>query len=128
TREVGIALLDRAAEVGLLTALGGGYYRIHPALPWFFRRLFDQYYSGTRIAATRAFVEAMGELGNYYMHQYEEGNRNVIGALAAEEANLLHARRLARSHGWWDGVISTMQGLRPLYVHTGQRAEWSRLV
>ena len=40
TREAGIALLDRAAEVGLLAALGGGYYRIHPALPWFFRRLY----------------------------------------------------------------------------------------
>ena len=51
TREVGIALLDRAAEVGLLTAVGAGYYRIHPALPWFFRRLFEEYYSETRLAA-----------------------------------------------------------------------------
>ena len=32
-------LLDRAAEIGLLTAHGGGYYAIHPAVPWFFRRL-----------------------------------------------------------------------------------------
>lgn len=31
TEDVGIALLDRAAEVGLLTVLGGGYYSIHPA-------------------------------------------------------------------------------------------------
>jgi hypothetical protein len=60
TREAGIALLDRAAEVGLLTAFRRGYYRIHPALPWFFRRLFEQYYPERRIAATRAFVEAMG--------------------------------------------------------------------
>ncbi|HEX5716067.1 MAG TPA: CHAT domain-containing protein, partial [Thermoanaerobaculia bacterium] len=37
TREEGIALLDRAAEVGLLTAHGDGYYGIHPALPWFFK-------------------------------------------------------------------------------------------
>jgi hypothetical protein len=63
TRESGIALLNRAAEVGLLTALGGGYYRIHPALPWFLRRLFEQHYPETRTAATRAFVEAMGQLG-----------------------------------------------------------------
>ena len=61
-----MALLDRAAEAGLLTALGGGYYSIHPALPWFFRRLFEQYYSETGRTATRAFVEAIGELGNYY--------------------------------------------------------------
>jgi hypothetical protein len=44
TREQGIALLDRAAEVGLLTALGGGYYRIHPALPWYFKQLYEEYY------------------------------------------------------------------------------------
>jgi hypothetical protein len=70
TREVGIALLDRAAEVGLLTALGDGPYRIHPTLPWFFRRLFEQYYPARRIAATRAFVETLGRLGNYYTREY----------------------------------------------------------
>ena len=37
-----MALLERAAGLGLLEALGGGYYRIHPALPWFFRRLFER--------------------------------------------------------------------------------------
>ena len=128
TREVGIALLDRAAEIGLLTSLGGGYYRIHPALPWFFRRVFKQYYSQTRVAATRAFVEVIGELGNYYQRQYEGGIRNVIGVLTAEEANLQHARSLARSNGWWDSVTSAMQGLQSLYAHTGRTAEWSRLV
>jgi hypothetical protein len=40
TRETLIALFDRAAEIGLLTPLGDGYYSIHPALPWFFRDLF----------------------------------------------------------------------------------------
>ncbi len=62
TREVGIELLDRTAEVGLLSALGRGYYRIHPALPWFFLRLFEEYYSETPIAAIRAFV---GQSGNW---------------------------------------------------------------
>ena len=32
TREAGIALLDRAAEIGLLTSHSGGYFTIHPAL------------------------------------------------------------------------------------------------
>jgi tetratricopeptide (TPR) repeat protein len=128
TREAGIALLDRAAEVGLLTAIGGGYYRIHPALPWFFLRLFEQCYPARRTAASRAFVEAMGQLGNYYHNQYGDGNRDVISVLAAEEANLLHARSLARSNGWWGCVISTMQGLQVFYQHTGRDAEWSRLV
>ena len=158
TREAGMALLDRAAEVGLLTAHGGGYYSIHPALPWYFKSLFEQYYAptptppptsgpalsevegeglssplpglgeGPGVRATHAFVEAMGELGDYYWHEYETGNRDVIAALSAEEANLLHARQLARRHGWWGTVISTMQGLRHLYDHTGRRTEWERLV
>jgi tetratricopeptide (TPR) repeat protein len=128
TREEGIALLDRAAEIGLLAAHGGGYYGIHPALPWFFKSLFERCYPAEDLAAERAFVEAMGELGNYYWDQYEHGNRDVIAALRAEEANLLHARRLARAHGWWDRITSAMQGLRPLYAHTGRRAEWKRLV
>jgi tetratricopeptide (TPR) repeat protein len=150
TREDGMALLDRAAEVGLLTAHGGGYYSIHPALPWYFKSLFDEYYAPTLTPpptsgeglssplpglgegpgerAVRAFVEAMGELGSYYHREYEGGNRDVIAPLTAEEANLLHARQLARRHGWWRHVISTMQGLRHLYAHTGRRAEWGRLV
>ncbi|HFD40151.1 MAG TPA: ATP-binding protein, partial [Anaerolineae bacterium] len=132
------ALLDRAAEIGLLTAHGGGYYAIHPALPWFFKSLFDEYYPAqppnpqstnlpTYHPAARAFVEAMGALGNYYHNEYEGGNRDVIAALRAEEANLLHARRLARRHGWWLALMKTMQGLRQLYDHTGRRAEWARL-
>jgi tetratricopeptide (TPR) repeat protein len=152
TREHGIALLDRAAEVGLLTALGDGYYRIHPALPWFFRRLYAEYYpphpptpsptegegesdsplprlgEGPGERATRAYVEAIGELGSYYHDQYGDGNRGVIAALTAEEANLLHARRLAQAHGWYAAITGAMQGLRSLYGHTGRRAEWRALV
>ena len=146
TREKGIVLLDKADEIGLLSAHGGGYYTIHPALPWFFRELFEQYYpaetedggqktdetvtgppSSVALQATRAYVEAMGKLGNYYHNQYGDGNREVIAPLRAEEANLLHARALARQHDWWRS-FGTMQGLRTLYDHTGRRAEWGRLV
>jgi len=123
---------------------------LHPALPWYFKNLFDEHYrdlptaishslsaisdppsaisNSLRGAATRAFVEAMGELGSYYTNQYVAGNRDVIAPLTAEEPNLLHARRLARVNGWWHRVISTMQGLSQLYNHTGRRAEWKRLV
>jgi tetratricopeptide (TPR) repeat protein len=133
TSETGITLLNRAAEIGLLTAIGGGYYVIHPALPWFFGSLFDKYYAsavgdGQEKRAAHAFVEAMGELGNYCHHQYNAGNRDVIAVLNFEEANLLNARKLARMHKWWDDVISTMQGLRSLYGQTGRMTEWARLV
>ena len=128
TREEGIALLDRTAEVGLLTAYADGYYGIHPALPWFFKDLFERCYPAKDLAAMRAFVAAMGELGGHYHAQYERGNHDVLGILRAEEANLLHARRVALAHDWWEGAISAMQGLDQFYHHTGRRAEWKRLV
>jgi tetratricopeptide (TPR) repeat protein len=127
-REDGLKLLDRAAEVGMLTALGGGYYRIHPALPWFYRGLFQQYYKGREEEAMRAFVEALGTLGDYYMYQYEAGNREVVSVLAAEEANLLYALRMALRRGWWGATIGAMQGLASLYEHAGWWIEWRRLV
>jgi tetratricopeptide (TPR) repeat protein len=137
SREDGIKLLDRASEAGLLTARGVGLYSIHPALPWYFKDLFDTFYPDRAKTpdeqppvkkATRAFVTVMGGLGSYYHDQYGDGNRGVISLLTAEEDNLLHARRLARRNGWWDGIISAMQGLDVLYDYTGRRAEWKRLV
>jgi hypothetical protein len=131
SREQGIALLDRAAEIGLLTGHGNGYYGIHPALPWYFRERFEQDHpaaGGEAERARRAFVAAMGGLGNYYANQYEGGQRGVLAVVAAEEDNLLAAWRLAREHGWWYGVISAMQGLRTLYDNTGRPAAWRRLV
>jgi len=128
TREEGIALLDRAAEIGLLTATGGGYYGIHPALSWFFKGFFERYHPTEDLAAIRAFVSAVARLGNYYWDQYQRGSRNILAILRAEEANFLHAYWLARTHGWWDSVIGAMQGLRNLYRHAGRRAEWKRLV
>ena len=127
-RETGTKLLDRAAEVGMLTAFGRGYYSIHPALPWFFRELFQQHYKGREDEVARAFVEAVGAMGNYCVRQYEAGHREVVSALAAEEANLLYARQLALKRGWWREVVLAMQGLRWLYGQTGRWVEWRRLV
>ena len=126
-------LLERAKETGLLTHLGATWFSIHPALPWFLRQLFARHYDGqagrsTSRAALRAWVEAVGLLGSYYIQQFEDGNRNVITLLELEEANLLHARRLARRNHWWSSVISCMQGLRSLYQYQGRTAEWARLV
>jgi len=128
TRRDGIALLDRAAEVGLLAAHGDGYYSIHPALPWFFKSLFEPHYNSDRLRAERAYVSAIASLGNLYLMTYSEGNSNIIAVLTAEEANLLHARQLARDNQWWPEAVGTMQGLQCLYNQTGRRAEWSRLV
>jgi tetratricopeptide (TPR) repeat protein len=131
-RATWIGLLDRGAEIGVFTSFGGGYYAVHPALASSFRRLFTTAHGSSDSAsarlATHAFVTVISSLGTFYLRQYEQGRREVIYVLTAEEANLLHARRMARAYGWWDHVLGAMQGLRVLYEHQGRTAEWARLV
>jgi tetratricopeptide (TPR) repeat protein len=129
TPEHGIALLDRAADIGLLTPLGVGIYAIHPALPWYFTALFHQHHpESAGEAATHAYTAALAGLGHYYSQQVRQGHQQAFDLLAVEEANLLHARRLARAHRQWDQLIDTMQGLDLLYQRQGRAAEWARLV
>ena len=129
TREQGVDLLDRAAEIGLLISHGSGYYGVHPALPWYFRDLFALHFAGENAQrARRGFVEAMGELANYFAEQYQKGNRQVLHTLMAEEDNFLAAWSLARQNGWWNCVIAAMQGLREVYQCTGRGPAWRRLV
>jgi tetratricopeptide (TPR) repeat protein len=129
TRETGLALLDRAADIGLLTALGGGWYTIHPALPWYFRHLYEV--AGTPETSKRAeaaYTAAIANVGRAFWGEYNQGRHQAIDVLRVEEANLLHALALGRRAARWNDVIGCMQGLRSLYQHFGRGAEWSRLV
>ncbi len=126
-------LLERAAETGLLTHLFSTYFAIHPALPWFLGQLFEHHYDGqagrsTAQLAIRAWAEAIGQLGDFYLSELRRGEGRASNFLAREEANLLHARRLARRRGWSSVVTSCMQGLGLIYDQQGRKAEWARLV
>jgi tetratricopeptide (TPR) repeat protein len=132
-REGLIALLDRAVEIGLLTGYGGGYYAIHPALPWFFSTLFRHHGtpdSSTTRTADRAYTCAYAAAGHYYFDQVEFRGRaaDVLPALRAEEANLRHALTLARTHRLPQLGVGCLQGLFQLYGLTGRDGEWGRLV
>ena len=132
TRDTAIALLDRAAGIGLLSSLGGGYYAIHPALPWYFTTLFTTAYgppaSLPARQAVRAYTHTLASLGNYYHNQVGDGAGNLVPALRAEEANLLHALALARHAQHGADAGGCLQGLRVLYQATGRDGEWARLV
>jgi tetratricopeptide (TPR) repeat protein len=129
TDEAAIRLLDRAAEVGLLTPVGSRFYRIHPALPWYFGQLFTETYRGTEAYnVIRAYVRTMCDLGDYCHLQFQEGDASLVSVLAAAEDNLLHAVALGRRHGWWRLVMGCMQGIRTLYRLNGRNAEWAGLV
>jgi hypothetical protein len=86
TREAGIALLDRAAEVGLLTAHGGGYYSIHPALPWYFKGLFERYYPVTKDEGLAGEDEGRRtETGDEGRVTKDEGAAGDVGATGEDE-------------------------------------------
>ena len=72
TRADGIARLDRAADIGLLTALGSGYYRIQPSLPWYFRQLYGTADPAATRRAEAAYCTSIARLGAYYQRQYRE--------------------------------------------------------
>jgi tetratricopeptide (TPR) repeat protein len=132
-RDTGIDLLDRAADIGLLTSLGGGYYQIHPALPWYFTTLFTATYgpAGDPAAqrAARAYAKAIGMLGDYYVNEAASGRTaQIIGLLRVEEGNLLHGLGLARAAGLWPAAVGCLQGLLILYQRTGRDSEWARFV
>jgi tetratricopeptide (TPR) repeat protein len=132
TREHTVGLLDRAAEIGLLSPLGGGYYEIHPALPWYFTILFAAAYgppdSTDAARAARAYTHTLASFGDYYHDQYELGRADTVPMLRVEEGNLHHALTLAFSAGQWADVTSCLQGLHTLYGRTGRDGEWARLV
>ncbi len=125
-------LLDKATDAGLLTAYGGGYYAVHPAIPWHLNTLFLHYYgppgSPAAVHALRAWTTVIGGVGVYYHDQYQQGHAEVTGVLGLEEANLLAARRHVLAHGWHKLITGPMQGLYTLYEHTGRTVELQRLV
>ena len=77
-----MALLDRAAAIGLLSPLGGGYYAIHPALPWYFTTLYTAAYgppgSPDAARAARAYTHTLAWLGSYYHRQDATGRARSV--------------------------------------------------
>ena len=131
-RSTGIVLLDQAADIGLLTSLGGGYYEVHPALPWYFATLFTTIYGHVGEPAAgrviRAYIVAVSNLGDYFVSRADSGFRaQIVKLLQLEEANLLHALDLARTTGLWYEAASCMQGLNVFYNLIGRNSEWVRL-
>jgi tetratricopeptide (TPR) repeat protein len=136
SREALAELCSRAADIGLLTQTNDKVFLIHPALPWFFRKLFAEVFSSEErgehdpfeICATRAYVEAVGALGAFLSGELNKGNEAIGRAPRADVANLRHALELAIVHGWWPSAISPMIGLGAAYEFTGQSSEWKKLV
>ena len=81
SRETWGEVLDAAAGAGLLTGLGGGMYRLHPALPAYlaarWRTEDGAGYDGQRAAATRALLSAYAAFGGWLLRQIDSGDAGL---------------------------------------------------
>ncbi|MBM3128440.1 MAG: CHAT domain-containing protein [Chloroflexi bacterium] len=136
TLNTSITLLSRAAEVGLLSSPRHGVFTIHPALPWFLKKVFDQHYPTSSVSneedlalrAKKAFVYAVGGFTFYLVKQArgildvpkevsEFGVHNApVAVLELEEPNLLHAYKIARVHNWLNPTLEMLQALRTILL------------
>ncbi len=81
------AALAAAVGVGLLTALGGGTYRLHPALPAYlgaqWRAAAGEAFEAERQAALRALLNAYAKFGAWLNGQIEGGSAETAFAMIA---------------------------------------------
>ncbi|MCW2249255.1 tetratricopeptide (TPR) repeat protein [Azospirillum fermentarium] len=120
-------LLNRAAELGLLTAWGKVYYGVHPVLPWFLKSRFDQSFPDSTLPV-RAWSEAIGHLAEVWSDSFSHGDYAALDVLRTQGSNLFRARSLALQHGWWEPAVSVTGGLEHFLTSDGRWAAWEELV
>ncbi|MFD7934071.1 tetratricopeptide repeat protein [Streptomyces sp. NPDC059755] len=126
-------LLDRAAEVGLLTPLGAGMYRIHPALPAYltahWRTQAPGAYPDQHTAATRALIEAHTALGTWLTQQIDSGNAQLAMVLIHFQHRTMGSMLgLALDHHLWSQAQTIAQPLDDYWDARGLMEEaraWS---
>jgi tetratricopeptide (TPR) repeat protein len=109
-------VLDEAAGVGLLTALGAGMYRIHPALPAYLADRWQQEepsdYDAVREAGINALVTAYAALSGWLEQQIQSGNTGlaftIIGLQRRTKGYLLD---YALDRELWDQAESIVRAL-----------------
>jgi len=123
-----LKLLNEAAVAGILEHLGGKYYKIHPALPWYLRQRLSEQYA----------VEEVSELEKKLVIFYAMLAENcckvlindaelAISALQLEEPNLLQNLRIAEQQNEWAIAQTILQPLGEMYKITGRKIEFNSL-
>ncbi len=126
-------LLDAAADVGLLTRLGGSGYRIHPALPAYLTARWRTDHPATfaeeHAVATHALLTAYTALGRWlYQALTGEHARIAVAVLGVQRRNLGNMLGYALDRGWWARAQELVQPLSTYWNLRGLSAEargWS---
>ncbi|MFJ1595542.1 tetratricopeptide repeat protein [Streptomyces sp. NPDC088261] len=127
--------LQRAADLGLLTPLGAGMFRLHPALPahlaaqWRVHSADAHAHATERSAATRALIRAHASLGIWLREQIVSGNAQLAFAVILRQQRMLGSMLgLALDHGLWENAQAVLEPLHAYWETQGLTEEarsWS---
>ena len=106
-RQDWVRALEDAVRVGLLTGLGGGMYRVHPALPGYlatwWRHEEPANHDAVREAATKALLSAYAAAGAWLYQQISSGDAALAHmVIGLERRTLGSLLGYALDHGLWD--------------------------
>lgn len=120
--------LEDAAAVGLLTPLGGGMYRIHPALPAYlaaqWRNQEPLRYDAIRETAIRALVSACAYFGQWLTKQRISSNAGTAYAIIGLQRRTLGSMLgYALAHAQWAEAESIIDPLNSYWDARGLTEE-----
>jgi tetratricopeptide (TPR) repeat protein len=128
SKESWSAAMEEAAGVGLLSVLGGGMYRIHPALPTYlaarWRSEEPDGHDHQREAATGALLAAYAAFGAWLVRQIETGEAGFAFALIDRQRRTLgHLLGFALDSGRWEEAQMIAQPLNSYFDGRGRYEE-----
>jgi tetratricopeptide (TPR) repeat protein len=111
-------VLDRATEIGMLTAMNASYYSIHPGLRWFFNNKLQESVDIERydLAFTQAFSQYCILL---YNNDLSINPTEIISRISYEKENILKALEIAKKHLFLNGLTNCILCLSLLYDNFG---------
>ncbi|MEE8585430.1 MAG: tetratricopeptide repeat protein [Acidobacteriota bacterium] len=120
--------LNVCVEVGLLTGLGGGMYRLHPALPGYlasrWREDAADAFEDERRQARSASIGAHAVLGNWLYQQIQGGAAEVaMRLLALQRRSLSQAALMALEDGRYQDAQAVLQPLNEYWDSAGLMEE-----
>jgi tetratricopeptide (TPR) repeat protein len=127
------AMLEDAAQVGLLTGLGGGMYRIHPALPGYLAAGWHAEnpggYDQEREACEQALCTACADFSRWATGQIDSGNAALAYAVIGLQRRTLGAMLgHALDRHAWDAASDIVRALDTYWDTRGlgtEAAAWA---
>ena len=104
TQDDWLKMLDQAAQMGLLQKVRTGFYRIHPALPWFFHEILHTVYEKDIRWLEKRFVASYGLLSPLFQQKLHTDAEIAMINLHLEEQNLRYGIRLGVHYRMWNAV------------------------